>query len=109
MRRAVHSGASSAGNPWLSLCSTQRQRPVLPAHVVGPRCDHAERRPTHDEATVAEAFQAAGYATACFGKWHNGSQWPYHPMARGFDEYYGIPRTSNEAQTGIAQIDAAVR
>lgn len=40
-------------------------------------------------ATIAEAFKAAGYATGCFGKWHNGSQWPYHPMARGFDEYFG--------------------
>lgn len=43
-----------------------------------------------DEATIAEAFQRAGYATGCFGKWHNGSQWPYHPNARGFDEYYGF-------------------
>ena len=42
-----------------------------------------------DERTVADAFHAAGYATGAFGKWHNGSQWPYHPMARGFDEYYG--------------------
>lgn len=42
-----------------------------------------------DERTVAEAFHAAGYATGAFGKWHNGSQWPYHPMARGFDEYFG--------------------
>ncbi len=42
-----------------------------------------------DEKTVAEAFQAAGYATGAFGKWHNGSQWPYHPRARGFDEYFG--------------------
>ena len=41
------------------------------------------------ERTLAEAFKAAGYATGCFGKWHNGSQWPYHPMARGFDEYFG--------------------
>jgi arylsulfatase A-like enzyme len=41
------------------------------------------------ERTIADAFQAAGYATACFGKWHNGSQWPYHPMARGFDQYFG--------------------
>ncbi|HVW37112.1 MAG TPA: sulfatase-like hydrolase/transferase, partial [Pirellulales bacterium] len=41
------------------------------------------------EKTVANAFQAAGYATGAFGKWHNGSQWPYHPMARGFDEYFG--------------------
>lgn len=41
------------------------------------------------ERTIAEAFQAAGYATGAFGKWHNGSQWPYHPRARGFDEYFG--------------------
>ena len=42
-----------------------------------------------DETTFADAFKAAGYATGAFGKWHNGSQWPYHPMARGFDEYFG--------------------
>ncbi|MBA4067369.1 MAG: N-acetylgalactosamine 6-sulfate sulfatase [Isosphaera sp.] len=43
-----------------------------------------------DEKTVAEAFKAAGYATGCFGKWHNGSQYPYHPLGRGFGEYYGF-------------------
>jgi len=43
-----------------------------------------------DEKTIAEAFKAAGYATGAFGKWHNGSQWPYHPNARGFDEFYGF-------------------
>jgi len=43
-----------------------------------------------DEKTIAQAFKAAGYATGAFGKWHNGSQWPYHPNARGFDEYYGF-------------------
>jgi arylsulfatase A-like enzyme len=42
-----------------------------------------------DERTLADAFKAAGYATGAFGKWHNGSQWPYHPQARGFDEYFG--------------------
>lgn len=42
-----------------------------------------------DEKTLADAFLAAGYATGAFGKWHNGSQWPYHPMARGFEEYFG--------------------
>lgn len=42
-----------------------------------------------DEKTVADAFHAAGYATGAFGKWHNGSQWPYHPLARGFDEFFG--------------------
>ncbi|WP_425614915.1 sulfatase-like hydrolase/transferase [Anatilimnocola sp. NA78] len=48
-----------------------------------------QERMNLDERTIAEAFQKAGYATGAFGKWHNGSQWPYHPMARGFDEYYG--------------------
>ncbi|MSU72547.1 MAG: N-acetylgalactosamine 6-sulfate sulfatase [Opitutus sp.] len=43
-----------------------------------------------DEKTIADAFRAAGYATGAFGKWHNGSQWPYHPNARGFEEYYGF-------------------
>lgn len=43
-----------------------------------------------DEKTIADSFKNAGYATAAFGKWHNGSQWPYHPNARGFDEYYGF-------------------
>lgn len=42
-----------------------------------------------DERTLAEALQAAGYVTGAFGKWHNGSQGPYHPNARGFDEFFG--------------------
>ncbi len=42
------------------------------------------------EKTIADAFRAAGYATGCFGKWHNGSQYPYHPLGRGFGEYYGF-------------------
>ncbi len=42
-----------------------------------------------DEKTIADAFKAAGYATGAFGKWHNGSQYPYHPCGRGFDEYFG--------------------
>jgi arylsulfatase A-like enzyme len=43
-----------------------------------------------DEQTIAEVFQQAGYATAAFGKWHSGMQYPYHPNARGFVEYYGF-------------------
>lgn len=43
-----------------------------------------------DEKTIAETFRSSGYATGAFGKWHNGSQFPYHPNARGFDEYYGF-------------------
>src|SRR5687767_7182701 len=43
-----------------------------------------------DERTIADVFKAAGYATGAFGKWHNGTQYPYHPNGRGFDQYYGF-------------------
>ena len=43
-----------------------------------------------DEKTIGDTFKAAEYATAAFGKWHNGTQYPYHPNARGFDEFYGF-------------------
>ena len=49
-----------------------------------------EERMNLDEVTFAEVFQAAGYATGAFGKWHNGSQYPYHPNGRGFEEFYGF-------------------
>ena len=43
-----------------------------------------------DETTVADLFPQAGYATGAFGKWHNGMQYPYHPLGRGFDYFYGF-------------------
>ena len=43
-----------------------------------------------DETTIAEVFKNAGYKTAAYGKWHNGMQPPYHPNARGFDDFYGF-------------------
>lgn len=43
-----------------------------------------------DERTMADVFRAAGYATGAFGKWHNGGQYPYHPLGRGFQEFYGF-------------------
>ena len=48
-----------------------------------------EERLNVDERTIAHYFKAGGYSTAAFGKWHNGMQYPYHPLARGFDEFYG--------------------
>ena len=49
-----------------------------------------QERMNLDEHTIAQTFQKAGYATGAFGKWHNGSQAPYHPNSRGFREYYGF-------------------
>ena len=49
-----------------------------------------QERLNMDEITIAQTFKKAGYRTGAFGKWHNGSQGPYHPNSRGFDEYYGF-------------------
>ena len=43
-----------------------------------------------EEVTIAELLREAGYATGCFGKWHNGGNWPFHPNAQGFDEFVGF-------------------
>lgn len=50
------------------------------------------------ERTLAQALSAAGYATAHFGKWHLGDIDGRFPSDRGFDEWYGIPRTTDESQ-----------
>src|SRR5919106_419007 len=49
------------------------------------------------EITLAQLLSAQGYATACYGKWHLGDRAGRFPTDRGFDEWYGIPRTSNES------------
>jgi len=43
-----------------------------------------------EEITVAEMLRAAGYRTGCFGKWHNGEQFPYTPPGQGFDSFFGF-------------------
>jgi arylsulfatase len=52
---------------------------------------------TQWEVTMAESLSAAGYATALYGKWHLGSQDGRLPNDQGFDEWYGIPRTTDES------------
>ncbi len=49
------------------------------------------------EVTIAQLLKQQGYATAAFGKWHLGDEDGRYPTDFGFDEWYGIPRTSNEA------------
>jgi len=48
------------------------------------------------EYTIAELLSDAGYATACYGKWHLGSSEGRLPTNQGFDEWWGIPRSSGE-------------
>ncbi|MEO9479382.1 MAG: arylsulfatase [Maribacter dokdonensis] len=44
-----------------------------------------------EEQTISEVFQENGYATAMFGKWHLGDNYPFRPHDRGFDNalYHG--------------------
>jgi arylsulfatase A-like enzyme len=42
------------------------------------------------EITMADRLRAAGYRTALIGKWHLGRADQFHPMARGFDEFFGF-------------------
>ncbi|WP_166830125.1 sulfatase-like hydrolase/transferase [Thalassoroseus pseudoceratinae] len=43
-----------------------------------------------EEVTIAEIFAANGYKTGCFGKWHNGRHYPWHPNGQGFQEFVGF-------------------
>src|SRR5213593_2735997 len=42
------------------------------------------------ETTLAERLKRAGYAPGMVGKWHLGYRPEYHPMKRGFSEYFGF-------------------
>jgi arylsulfatase A-like enzyme len=49
------------------------------------------------ETTMAQMLKGAGYRTAIYGKWHLGSQPKYLPNTRGFDEFYGLPYSNDQA------------
>jgi arylsulfatase A-like enzyme len=42
------------------------------------------------ETTIADRLKKAGYTTGWIGKSHLGYEPPYHPLKRGFDEFYGF-------------------
>lgn len=52
---------------------------------------------TQWEVTIGEVCADAGYATGYYGKWHLGSHDGRLPNDQGFDEWFGIPRTTDEA------------
>ncbi|HEU4934928.1 MAG TPA: sulfatase [Vicinamibacterales bacterium] len=70
------------------------------------------------ETTMADRLKAAGYRTALFGKWHLGSAEPFHPLSRGFDEFYGFlggehsyfessPNGANPLMDGRTRVEAS--
>ena len=52
---------------------------------------------TQWEITLAEMLSDTGYATGMFGKWHLGDAAGRYPTDQGFDEWYGIPNSSDQA------------
>jgi arylsulfatase A len=60
--------------------------------ALGPR---SEIGLAASETTIAEVCKSAGYATACFGKWHLGKHREFLPLQHGFDEYYGLPYSND--------------
>jgi arylsulfatase A-like enzyme len=49
------------------------------------------------EYTIAKLLSDAGYATALYGKWHLGDHQGRLPNDQGFDEWWGIMNSSDEA------------
>ena len=61
------------------------------------------------EVTMAELMSEAGYATGMFGKWHIGDIPGRIPTDQGFDEWYGVANTTDEADySSQFQYDAKV-
>ncbi len=49
------------------------------------------------EVTMAEMLSEAGYATGMYGKWHLGRTEGRFPTDQGFDEWYGVPNSTDES------------
>ena len=47
------------------------------------------------ETTIAGMLKGGGYTSTCIGKWHLGSVPQFLPTNCGFDEFYGIPYSSD--------------
>ena len=91
-----------------ALCSPARaaiitgEDPMVMNMAWNPLRPADQRGLPKDIPTVAERLRAAGYATACIGKWHLGhANATMHPNARGFDYFYGCLQGAIDYQTHL--------
>ena len=57
---------------------------------IGAQNDDPDAGLPSSERTLARHLHEAGYTTALIGKWHLGGTAKYHPLRRGFDEFFGF-------------------
>lgn len=81
------SGASRAG--LLTGCYPNRFGFI---GAPSPRVNHGIG---DQEVTIAEMLHQKGYRCAIYGKWHLGHHKQFLPLHHGFDEFYGIPYSSD--------------
>lgn len=62
----------------------------LPVRTGVTSTNHLRNNLPSREVLMSEFFQASGYRTAIFGKWHLGDTYPFRPIDRGFDEWLGL-------------------
>ncbi|MGY8640528.1 MAG: sulfatase family protein [Verrucomicrobiales bacterium] len=83
--------AVCTGSRTALMTGTHYQRLSMPA-VLFPNSSNGLHP---DEVTLADMTKAAGYRTACVGKWHLGHLHPCLPTDQGFESYYGIPYSND--------------
>lgn len=52
--------------------------------------DYNQKGIPESETLISTVLQSANYSTACIGKWHLGDAKPFHPVTRGFDQFFGF-------------------
>ena len=57
---------------------------------IASAADGAEMGLPIEEKTMGNYLKSLGYTTGYFGKWHLGGLEKFHPLRRGFDEFYGF-------------------
>ena len=87
----------SQGYVTASVCSPSRaglitgryQQRFGHHHNIPPRYSEDNGLPV-EEVTFADLVRDRGYRTIALGKWHLGYAPKFHPLSRGFDDYYGF-------------------